>query len=170
MTEHSLASCLGPVRNIRCCGRNIKDQFVVVIGDDVGLVSVDPFRAALTAVTHLGINNRHDTVLGDTTANVRTLPVIRMNIDVLIDDAFQQFTSLNKVATADSRVEDRAGRRHQPTQLGASHRGIGAIISDQSYRTNQWWPYPQQRLGCGAGAPWELDRLPKELLTTAAIA
>jgi len=57
------ASCLRPVRNGRRCCCDTQDQFVVVIGDNVGLVTVKTFRTALTAVTHVGVNNRHDTVL-----------------------------------------------------------------------------------------------------------
>ncbi len=57
-------------------------------------------------MTHLGIDDGYDTVPGDATTNRRSLPVIGVDVDVLIDDAFQEFTSFGESVVIDGGVED----------------------------------------------------------------
>ena len=53
---------LGAVGHVGRGGRHCQDQLVVVIGEHVRLVAIDPLGGALATMTHVGIDHRDDPV------------------------------------------------------------------------------------------------------------
>jgi len=67
---------------------------VIMIGEHMGLVTIDPARLALAAVAHLGIHHRDHPVGRHAVTDRRAGPIVGRLVDVLVDDAFQQLPRL----------------------------------------------------------------------------
>lgn len=67
----------------------------------------------------VGVDDGDNPVTGHTTTDTRTCAVVGIDIDVLVDDLFQQLPGVAEGLVVGGRVEHLPGNSHQTAQLGS---------------------------------------------------
>ena len=140
---------------------------MIVFGEHVRLVAIHPARMALAAVSHFRINNRHDPIAGNALADRRTALIVRVFVDVLVDDASQQLPCVS-AAIVGRPCSSAARGRWRPARRVPSRRAwrsAQSIVGFAAHIGTSPFPQPgRQRLRTTSRADQLGDRLAQQLI------
>ena len=161
------ASCLGPIRVVGRRRGDTEDELIVVVGEHMGLVAIDPLGGTLATVAHVRVDHRDHPVPGDAVTDPGAATIDRGLLDVLVDDPLQQAARLGQLVVAGSCGEDLVRHLDETSQLGPPGRTVSPV--DAGLTVDDPVGGPAQLLGQRLGAAGGTDHLGDRLAGSQAI-